>query len=139
MARKRVIELEADATLSKNQSGSLVVFNKAAGVVATLPNAGRGLEFEFVVRTDVTSNAYKVIGDDSASMQGVVSVGSGAGNTMLDEVADGITHVALSMNGTTTGGLQGTHLKFVCDEDGMWHVSGSVISGDGEATPFATS
>jgi hypothetical protein len=140
MARKRVIEITAaTATLSKNQSGSLVVLNRAAGIVVTLPDAGRGLEYDFVVETAVTNNAvYKIIGNDSPSMHGSIhSASSGGGNLFS---ANGTTHVAVSFS-SATGGDLGMQIKAICDDDGLWHVSGlaHITETETAATPYTTS
>lgn len=138
MARKRIIDVTADSTLSKNQSGSLVTLGKAAGITLKLPNAGRGLEYEIVVKTAVTSNAYKIIGNDSASMRGAILQAT-AGEISELYVGNGTTHIAVSMNGSTSGGLVGTNLKFVCDNDGIWNVVGQNVGSGAIATPWSTS
>lgn len=52
----------ATRTLSANESGSVCFFDRAAGIVYTLPTAPKpGTFFDFVVTTSVTSNAAKVI------------------------------------------------------------------------------
>ncbi len=140
MARKRIIDVTGSTTtLSKNQSGSLVVLSRAAGIVVTLPNVGRGLEYEFVVKTAVTSNRYRIVGNDSAKMRGVIAQASAGGASVL-HVGDGATHIALNMYGTSSGGLIGTNFKFVCDNDGVWNVVGeNVISGGVSLDAWSTS
>lgn len=140
MARKRVVEVTTStATLSKNQSGALVVLNRAAGITVTLPNAGRGIEYDFAVETAATNNGiYKLIGNDSASVRGVIYVASTGGGGL--EVGDGVTHVAVSLD-SATGGALGTTLKAICDDDGVWTISGiaAVTETETAATPYATS
>ena len=140
MARKRVVDVIANATLSKNQSNSLVTLGTAGGLTITLPNKGRGLEYDFVVKTSLTSGTMRIVGNDSASMKGSVLVSSAAGAS-YSYVADGITHMAISMV-TTSGGQIGTHLKLICDNDGVWNVTGKAVgteSKEAASDVFATS
>ena len=51
----------ATRTLSVDETGSTCLFDRAAGIVYTLPLAVPGLVYDFVVTTTVTSNAAKVI------------------------------------------------------------------------------
>ena len=138
--RKRVIELTADATLSKNQSGSLIVLNAAAGLVATLPTGGRGLNYEFIVRRKASSGTY-TIDAGSNSMEGsilIASASGGADSNRIFYTVDLSARVA-SMGGSSSGGMIGTNVKVVCDEDGVWHFSGIGIAEAAPTTPFGAS
>ncbi len=134
--RKRVIDLtSATATLGKNQSDSLIVLSRAAGIVVTLPKAGRGLRYDFVVKTAVTSNRYDIKTAVTADkIRGTLVMGqnNAAKKTFVATASNDI-----QMNGGTTGGLRGTNFSLVCDEDGVWTVSGCAESSSTEATPFA--
>ena len=48
-------------TLLAEESGALCVFDRAAGIVFTLPAPVEGMQFDFVVKTSITSNAAKII------------------------------------------------------------------------------
>jgi hypothetical protein len=133
--------LGATATLSVDQSGSTVLLDRAAGIVVTLPLAVPGLVYDFAVTTSVTSNAYKVItGAGTELLIGTLaSNDTDTSNAMAGFDGNGSTHVAVSMNGTTTGGLLGTKFRFTCLSTTRWIVEG-VNRGSGTvATPFATS
>ena len=136
MARKRIVYVTASATLSKNQSGSLVVLDKAAGLTVTLPEPGRGLEYDFVVKTAITAAAgyYTIsIGDAAtASIKGAVTSGASDG-AAKSQASSGASTVVL---GTVNGGAIGTRIKLICDNDGKWNVTGSAI-GSGDTTIFA--
>jgi len=137
MARKRVIELTADSTLSKNQSGSLIVFNAVAGIVATLPTGSRGLNYDFIVRTAQESGTY-TIDAGSNSMEGWVIVASGSGANLVDNIivhySTDLTARVASMASASSGGLIGSRLKVLCDEDGVWHIEGIAVGNAGAAT-----
>ncbi len=141
MARKRVINIttQATRTLTRNENGSIVVLDRAAGSTITLPAAGRGLEFQFVMKT---AGSYVVAGASGDKMRGVLlnALNDAAQKSFL---ADPGATVKVETNGTTTGekgGAVGGNFTVVCDTDGIWTVQGAVVSGTGaasETTPFA--
>lgn len=131
----------ATVTLTAAQSGSIVLFDRAAGTVYTLPAPVAGLTFQFHVLTSVTSNAHKIITSGaSIFMTGsLVNIDTDTSNAVAAWTADGSTIRSVSMNGTTTGGLQGTLIRLICISSTMWMVEG-IDQGSGTvATPFATS
>ncbi len=137
MARKRVIDVTtATRTLSRNENGTIVVLDRAAGSTITLPSAGRGLEFQFVVKT---SGAYTIdAGTDKIRGALLQSEDDVASHSFT---ADPASHVKIEMGGATTqtGGLVGTNITLTCDTDGIWTASGSsVATTAGTATtPFS--
>lgn len=141
-ARQNVISGSgATRTLNANESGSLCLFDRAAGIVFTLPTAKPGTYFDFVVSTSVTSNAAKVITGVGTELLigGYTNVDTDTANAMAAYTGNGSTHVAVSMNGTTTGGLVGTKLRFTCLTSTQWEVEGVVMGSGAVATAFATS
>lgn len=141
-AHREIISGEgATRTLLAKESGALCLFDRAAGIVFTLPAPVAGMEFEFRVSTLLTSNAYKVI-TNSASVFLLGSV-MGGSLTVADSgdvfQANGTTHVAISMNATTTGGLVGGFLLFTALSATQWSVAGSFVGSGTLADPFATS
>lgn len=141
-ARQKVISGQgATRTLNANESGSLCLFDRAAGIVYTLPTAKPGTFFDFVVSTSVTSNAAKVITGAGTELLigGYTNVDTDTSNAVAAFTGNGSSHVAVSMNGTTTGGLQGTKLRFTCLSSTRWIVEGIVQGSGTVATAFATS
>jgi hypothetical protein len=139
--RQVISEATATRTLLPEESGSLCLFDRAAGVVYTLPAPAVGMHFDFEVSVAVTSNAHKVITDAATTflLGGVVS-----GNLTVAASGDvfqanGTTHVAISQNGTDTGGLIGGRLSFTAISSTKWMVSGINIGSGTNADPFATS
>lgn len=129
-------------TLTSAESGGLIVFNRAAGTIVTLPASQAGLWFDFVVMTSVTSNNHKVItAEATAFIKGqLVSVDTDSSNALAyDQVGNGSTHVAITMNGTTTGGLIYTNFRMNCVSSTLWTVSGFNHGSGTVATPFTTS
>jgi len=135
----------ATVTLTAAQSGSVIAFDLATGIVFTLPAPVAGLNFTFITPVTVTSNSYKIITNvGTVFLVGAVSYGildttPGAAPGPKFTAANGSSHVAITMNGSTTGGLQGTELFLSCYSATLWHISGQVIASGTIATPFATS
>lgn len=131
----------ATRTLKANESGSLCLFDRAAGIVYTLPTPIVGMKFDFLVTVAVTSNAHKVI--TAAATQFLL------GGIIMGDVtvaqsgdyfeADGTTHVAISAAGTTTGGLLGERYQLVAISTTQWVIHGVCHGAGTLATPFATS
>lgn len=141
-ARKGIISGQgATRSLNVNESGSLCLFDRAAGIVYTLPTAVPGTYFDFLVTTTITSNAAKVItGAGTELLIGaLMNVDTDTSNAVAAWTGNGSTHVAVSMNGTTTGAVAGTKLRFTCLSSTRWMVEGNVLGTGTVATPFATS
>lgn len=127
------------ATLAVNDDahvGQRLIFDRAAGITATLPPAtGSGNRYEIIVATSVTSNQYRIDATGTDKIGGFASV---RGSAAAQFIADASANNRINMNGTTTGGLIGTRIVLDDIKAGLW--SASVISaGSGTAaTPFAT-
>lgn len=128
----------ATRTLSVDDSGSTVLFDRAAGIVFTLPTAKVGTYFDFIVTTTITSNAAKVITGAATELL-IGTVSSNVTTTTTTYQGNGSTHIAVSMNGTTTGGILGTKLRFTCLSATRWLVEGTNQSSGVVATPFSAS
>lgn len=132
----------ATVALTQSQSGSLFIFDRAAGIVVTLPAPVVGSTFRFAVLTSITSGAAKVITATPASqfmLGSLLNIDTDSSNAVAAWTADGTTIVSISMNGTTSGGLKGTYFELTCISTTEWIVTG-VDQGNGVViTPFATS
>ena len=134
----------ATVALNEEQSGSLIVLDRAAGITITLPPAKVGLSFQVVATVSVTSNSYKVITSNSStflagSYASYDTDTTSTANATQFFAGNASTHVSVTMNGTTTGGLAGTNLKFTCISATQWLVEGSNLGSGTVATAFATS
>lgn len=139
--REVISGVGATRTLLAKESGALCLFDAATGVVFTLPAPVLGMQFEFRATVAVTSNAYKVITNAaSVFLVGSVTIGSltvaESGDVFL---GNGTTHVAMSMDGATKGGLVGGTLVFTAISATQWSVSGTITGAGTLADPFATS
>jgi hypothetical protein len=141
-AKKNVISGQgATRTLNENESGSLCLFDRAAGIVYTLPVAKPGAHFDFAITTTITSNSAKIITGAGTEflIGGYTNVDTDTSNAVAVFNGNGSTHVAVTMNGTTTGGVLGTKLRFTCLSSTRWSVEGMVMGTGVVATAFATS
>ena len=141
-AKKNVISGQgATRTLNENESGSVALFDRAAGIVYTLPTAKPGIHFDFIVTTTITSNSAKVITAAGTELLigGYTNVDTDTSNAVAVFTGNGSTHIAVTQNGTTTGGILGTKLRFTCLSSTRWMVEGIVQGSGTVATAFATS
>lgn len=127
----------ATVAVSADDTFKVASMDRAAGVVFTLPLAVPGLIYEFTASVSVTSNSYKIVtGAATEFLVGAAAILATGSTTFA---ADGTTHRAVNMNGTTTGGLRGSTIRFICLSNTQWAVDGSLIGSGAQATPFATS
>lgn len=138
--RQVIKEGVATRTLLAKESNSLCCYDRAAGVVYTLPAPAVGLQFDFMVTTAVTSNAHKVITDAGTTfLVGGVIMGDVTVAQSGDYFeADGTTIVALSAAGSTTGGLLGEQYRVTCINSTQWAIEGVCHGAGVLATPFST-
>jgi hypothetical protein len=142
-AHRQVISgVGATRQLTAAESGALCLMDRAAGVVYTLPTPVAGMQFEFLATVAVTSNAYKVITKTIASqfIVGGIIMGDVTVAQSGDYFeADGTTHVAISEDGATKGGLLGDSFILTAISTTQWAIRGVTHGAGTLATPFATS
>jgi len=129
----------ATRALTKAESGADVLFDTATGQIFTLPEPVVGLKYRFIVTTDLTSGAYQV--DTDAGTTFIVgSILGGIEDAATDEAffANGSTHVGISMNATTTGGLIGGVFTLTCISSTVWVIEGTSSCTATPGTPFTT-
>lgn len=138
--REVINEGVATRTLLPRESGARACFDLAAGVVYTLPAPVQGMQFEFYSTVTITSNSAKIITNAATVfLLGEVftyttATASGAGFAF-----NGSTHVACTMNGTTTGGIIGTRILVTALSATQWMIEGQIVGSGTIATPAATS
>jgi len=113
----------ATKTLNRNDSGCVIVSNRAAGITYTLPAAsGSGMKFTFYTLTTITSNNL-IIQAASASdiMSGTAIMGQDSADTAVlwETAADSDT---ITMNGSTKGGIKGDSIELTDVSSGVWLV-----------------
>jgi hypothetical protein len=127
----------ATRTLTKAESGSTVLMDSAAGQVFTLPATFPGMEFTFLVTVDLTAAAYAFVTDGAflvGSIEGAVE-GAATGEVHF---ANGTTHVGVSMNKTTTGGLIGGSMTVSGLSSTLCKIEGTQSCTATPAPPYTT-
>jgi hypothetical protein len=130
----------ATRTLTAAESGGLFLLDSAGGVAYTLPAPVAGMKFAFYASVSVTASDVYAINTDAATtfIGGTVSMGIAATDTNEFQVGDETSDVTITMNGSTTGGLEGTYIEVVALSTTVWIARRSHIVGSGAlATPFA--
>jgi hypothetical protein len=128
----------ATVTLTAAQSGSVCLFDRAAGIVFTLPAPSVGLYFDFLTTVTITSGAAEVdTNTGSVFMLGAVELLTSASATTFAAYGNGTSHVKIASNGTTTGGIKGSQYRITCVSSTVWNVSGLLAGSGTLATPFA--
>ncbi len=128
----------ATVTLTAAQSGSLCYFDRAAGIVFTLPVPQVGLYFDFVTTVTITTNSAEVDTDTAATkMLGLVLVTADTGTAPIACFGNGTSHVKIASNGSTTGGIKGGYFRCTCVSSTVWQVQGLLCGSSSLATPFA--
>lgn len=138
-AAREIIELAAAATLTAKQSGALVLLDAAAGFTVTLPTPVQGMQFEFLQTVTQTSSTQKLITSASTIfLLGEVLTFTTATASPAGFAFDGATHIAVTTNGTTTGGIIGTRYKVEALSATVWAISGVFVGSGTIATPAST-
>jgi len=138
--RRQIISGEgATRILLASESGSLCMFDRAAGIIYTLPAPAVGMEFEFLITVAGTSNSYSIDTDAATTF---IGGGVAAVSTVVAEGGDSFvatisSTVSCDFDSAVTGRNVGTQVKFTCLSSTTWGIEG-VIHGVGTlATPFA--
>lgn len=125
------------ATLDLNaggHAGQTVVSNLAATQTITLPAAtGSGNTYRVFVNITKTGDLIIQVTDTDIMQGGVAIATDIAGVVMLASA----TSDTITMNGTTTGGVKGSHVELQDVASGVWRVSGFLVSTGAEADPFS--
>lgn len=133
----------ATRTLLASEHDKTFHFDRAAGIVYTLPAPGDaesfiGLKYRFITTTTITSNAAEVITDAGTTfMMGGITMIDTDDDSVQGFTGDGTSDVKISSNGTTTGGILGSEYTVELVSSTQWQVSGICIGSGVIATPFA--
>lgn len=133
-----VVVTAATFTFGKEHRNRTTVYDRAAGIVGTLPPAtGSGDRYRVFLKTTITSNAAAVrVANAADTMAGVALMAADAGDTVVGFETAAATDT-VTCNGTTTGGVRGMTIDVEDVAPNLWrvHVTGAATSS--EASPFA--
>jgi hypothetical protein len=132
-----VVDTTVALTLTaKLHAGRIVTANHATGFAITLPEAtGTGDVYTIFYGTTVSSGSATIVAP-SASTSFIGGVGLStdiAGVTILANAADD----TVTMSGSTTGGVKGSHLRFTDVASGIFMIEGFLCATGLEADPFS--
>jgi hypothetical protein len=131
----------ATYTLTKDDSGALFLFDRAAGCAVTLPANVPGLSFEFACPVSASGGAYKVItAVGTELMVGTLwGVDTDTSDTAVAYPAlASDSYISINMNGTTTG-IIGSRFIITNLTATQWQVDGTILGNSTVATSWATS
>jgi len=142
--RRIVVPSGATAvTLKKSQSGGVFLFD-GASVTYTLPAPVVGLYFEFFTTVVSATTAIVITNASSVFMTGTIVMGVEATTPGAVPGPDffsgnGTSHVKVTQNGTTTGGLVGSAFNVTCISATKWFATGLILAlaGSQVSTPFS--
>ncbi len=143
--RSVISGLGATLTLTEDQSGSLVLLDRAAGGTYTLPAACPvGTFFEFMVTVTNTSVGNKIITGAAAEVMAgtIYNVDTDSSDAIAawkSLVATNNISITLGGSDTTKGGIIGDRVLVTKVLPTLWQVTGSTFGTGTVATPFATS
>jgi len=118
-------------TLTAAQCGQAFALDAATGVVYLMPatQAPVGCTYDFYVTVSVTSNSHEIETNNAAHFfQGGPALIAAAATSLF--TCNGTTHIAFKTNGTTTGGLVGSHIRVVVVSSTVSNLEG-VNAGSG--------
>jgi hypothetical protein len=126
----------AGFTLDRDvHAGAVIYFDEADGGTIVLPASdGTGSVFTVFVGTTVTSDLIIEVANATDVINGGVNVSTDAAGVSILAAA---TDDTITLNGSTTGGLQGSWVKLTDVAAGFWMCEGFLVSSSSEATPFS--
>lgn len=137
MYNAQPITVTASLTLDRDIHGmNTTNLNSLTGLTVTLPaSSGNGDVFEvFILTTNTSSNYIIQVANGTDILAGAVHLTTDIAGTSMPTST---TTDTITMNGTTTGGLRGTWLRFKDVSSGFWALEGGIICTSTEATPFS--
>ena len=133
-----MVNITAETTLTYDDHvGRIIKVNDADGAI-TLPTISTdtlGARYTFFVGTDCSDCDIKTDGTDKYVGSLEVVGDSNASSTFVP----GASNDVISMNGTTTGGDNGSYVEITAIEDNVYLVQGVLVGSGSAATPFADS
>lgn len=131
------ITVTAATTLNEDShAGNVLVLNTATARTITLPaSSGKGAVYTVFIGTTPSGGNHVIqVANSTDVLQGGVSISTDiAGVTMLCAATDD----TITLNGTTTGGVAGSWVRFTDVISGKFMVEGFLVSTGSEATPFS--
>ena len=151
-ARKNILELTSDKTLSATDTGKTILLNSTSALAVTLPDPASspvGTFYRFIVIA-ANNNAYTITTADLTDSSGDMFVGSLVyGETLATGAGNGTDNVSVIVPGANdnritldanldhSGGNIGTWIECVRISASQWLVCGTVITADADGNGSA--
>ena len=128
----------ATRQLLASESGAVCMFDRAAGIIYTLPaSPAVGTYFDFRVSVANTAALYKVItGVSTNYIGGGVTGVSDVATTVDWFIATAASTVFIGLDATTKCGLIGGAFRMTAISTTVWQIDGIVVGSGTVATPF---
>jgi hypothetical protein len=137
--RQIISDVVASRYLTAKEAGSLCVYDASTTVTYYLPTPVAGMTFAFFTAVSVVATDVHVLRCSTGSfLLGALTVGSIATASAAGVAANGTTHLGMSSNGSTTGGLIGSYYTLTALSTTQWAIEGFLIGSSTLATPFTT-
>jgi len=126
----------AGALSAASHGGRVTVINSAAGIALTLPAAtGSGTVLNLYIGTTITSLTTTITAAGSDKLAGIATQCK-TDNTTKTYVATAASTTAMTMDGTTKGGIKGDRIKLVDIASGLWAIEVVQTASGVVASPF---
>lgn len=138
---RNVIDVTAATrTMTTDESGSLVLLNRAAGIDITLPailsENEVGTWYEFVSVLAASSDTYTITAQAADLLLGrALLQDTDTANTIVSHAADGSDDLIITLSDTAD--LPGTTVKVTAISTTRWLVQATVFHTGNSATPFS--
>lgn len=140
-----IVITAATVTFGPTHKGRVILFNRAAGIVATLPAAtGSGDTYEAIVLATTTGTTTIAVPNSTDYFIGVATLYQDSGDTVVGfatantgTVATESDTVSLFATGNATGGIKGARVLFRDIATNIWQVEYLSDAAGTEATPFS--
>ena len=116
MKRQFVITVDADKTVSKDETGSAVVLSDATGHDITLPPVEKDLVYDVIIGAAFATDNWVVASSEGGNISGVIA---DLGTTVAGVIAADEDQINFVASAETVGDM----VRFVCDGTN-WIVSG---------------
>ena len=131
-----VVNITAETTLTyADHVGRIIEINDADGAV-TLPSASTdtiGAKYTFFIGTTASDLDIKTDGTDKFVGNLVLAAASSTARGFAPAASNDV----ISMNGTTTGGIEGSYVEVTAIAADEYLVTGTLLGSGTLATPFA--
>lgn len=136
--KRNIIDVtDATKTISADESGSIILINRPAGITFTLPQGISGLEYTFYIQQNGT-DAYRIntYDLDTDYFDGFLQVSNfntivpGVSNSMVFGASIANSYESLLLSSDSKGRLFGGYIHIISKNSNVWQIDG-ILNGNG--------